>query len=161
MLSNMNLLFDPSLQVMLGEYHWTTFDEVSHRVNCFGQGLLALGLDPRQYILLFAETRMEYMIAVQAAFKFNFPGEGCRLTLLLILCRFLSLVIIHRQWSMFLSLGIFVLFTTPQSTQLYKWVPCYRQWWTCEWIVVARNCCMTRMLPREAELVSEWTGLPR
>ena len=27
-------------------------------------------------------------------------------------------------------------------------------------IVFARNCCVTRMLPREAELVSEWTGLP-
>ena len=26
-------------------------------------------------------------------------------------------------------------------------------------LVVARNCCMTRMLPGEAELVSEWTGL--
>ena len=27
-------------------------------------------------------------------------------------------------------------------------------------LVVARNCCMTRMLPGEAELVSGWTGLP-
>ena len=27
-------------------------------------------------------------------------------------------------------------------------------------LVVARNCCMTRMLPGEAELVSECTGLP-
>ena len=26
--------------------------------------------------------------------------------------------------------------------------------------VVARYCCMARMLPGEAELVSEWTGLP-
>ena len=26
-------------------------------------------------------------------------------------------------------------------------------------LVVARNCCMGRMLPGEAELVSEWTGL--
>ena len=26
--------------------------------------------------------------------------------------------------------------------------------------IVPRNCCMTRMLPGEAELVSEWTGLP-
>ena len=28
-------------------------------------------------------------------------------------------------------------------------------------LVVARNCCMARMLPGEAELVSAWTGLPR
>ena len=38
----------------------------------------------------------------------------------------------------FRSLGIFFHFTTPQSTQLYKWVPGYRQWWKCEWIVVAQ-----------------------
>ena len=47
----------------------------------------------------------------------------------------------------------------PQSTQLYKWVPGYRQWWKCERLIVVRNCCMARMLPRETELVSEWTGL--
>ena len=29
----------------------------------------------------------------------------------------------------------------------------------CEWIVFARNCCLARMLLREVELVSEWTGL--
>ena len=34
--------------------------------------------------------------------------------------------------------AFFVLFTTPQSTQLYNWVPGYRQRWTCEWIVVAQ-----------------------
>ena len=27
-------------------------------------------------------------------------------------------------------------------------------------LVVARNCCLARMLPGEDELVSEWTGLP-
>ena len=27
-------------------------------------------------------------------------------------------------------------------------------------LVIAHNCCMARMLPREAELVLEWTGLP-
>ena len=27
-------------------------------------------------------------------------------------------------------------------------------------LVLARNCCLTRMFPGEAELVSEWTGLP-
>ena len=27
-------------------------------------------------------------------------------------------------------------------------------------LVIAHNCCMDRMLPGEAELVLEWTGLP-
>ena len=56
----------------------------------------------------------------------------------------------------FRSLGIFVLFTTPQSTQV-----CIIEYIARDSggnvtdIVVARNCCMTRMLPGEAELVSE------
>ena len=32
-------------------------------------------------------------------------------------------------------------------------------WWKCVWIVFSRNCCVARMLPREVNLVSEWTGL--
>ena len=60
----------------------------------------------------------------------------------------------------FRSLCIFVLSTTPQSTQLYKWATGYRHRWKCVWIVFAHNCCMARMLPREVKLVSEWTGLP-
>ena len=47
------------------------------------------------------------------------------------------------------------------SPQLYKWVPCYRRWWEYEWIIFACNCSMARMLPRDVELVLEWTGLPR
>ena len=61
---------------------------------------------------------------------------------------------------MFQSVSIFVLHTTPQFTKLYKWVPVYRCSWKCEWIVFARNCCVARMLTREVELMSQWTGLP-
>ena len=60
----------------------------------------------------------------------------------------------------FQNIGIFVLCPTSQFNQLCKWVPGLRMWWKCDWIVFASNCCMARMLPREAELVSEWTGLP-
>ena len=57
----------------------------------------------------------------------------------------------------FWRLGIFVLFTTPQFTQPYKWVPGYRRWWKYEWVVFTRNCGMVWMVAREVELVSEWT----
>ena len=40
----------------------------------------------------------------------------------------------------FWSFGIFVLSTTLQFTQPYKWVPGYRRWWKCEWILFARCC---------------------
>ena len=56
----------------------------------------------------------------------------------------------------FLSLGIFVLFTTPQSTQMFiiEYIAKYSGG-NVSALVVARNCCMTIMLPGEAELVSE------
>ena len=45
----------------------------------------------------------------------------------------------------------------PLLTQLYKWVP--GSGGNVSELVLARNCCLARMLPGEAELVSEWTGL--
>ena len=62
---------------------------------------------------------------------------------------------------LFRSLGIFVLArrTTPKATHLCKWVSGYRRRWKYEWIVFVRNCCVARMLPRDAALVSEWKGV--
>ena len=48
----------------------------------------------------------------------------------------------------------------------YKWLSCINEYLAIDSggnvtdLVVARNCCMARMLPGEAELVSEWAGLP-
>ena len=47
-----------------------------------------------------------------------------------------------------------------------SWLSCINEYLTIDSgrnvsdLVVARNCCMARMLLEEAELVSEWTGLP-
>ena len=45
---------------------------------------------------------------------------------------------------------IFVLFTTPQFAQLYKWVPGYRRRRTREWLVFAPNCCVATIHPIHA-----------
>ena len=45
------------------------------------------------------------------------------------------------------------------------WLSCINEYlaidsgWHVSELVVARNCCLARMLPGEAKLVSEWTGL--
>ena len=65
------------------------------------------------------------------------------------------------SWYCFEALAFLLSPGLPQFTQLYKWVPGYRRWWKCQWIVVARNCCMAIwILPREVVLVPERTGLP-
>ncbi|CAH1782381.1 unnamed protein product [Owenia fusiformis] len=58
---------------ILGDYTWQTFKDVDTRAENLGSGLASLGQQPRQNILIFAETRAEWMISMQACLKYNFP----------------------------------------------------------------------------------------
>ena len=57
----------------LGDYRWISFEDMHSSANYFGRGLRNLGLAPRQNLCIFADTRAEWMIAAQAAFKQAFP----------------------------------------------------------------------------------------
>ena len=59
----------------MGDYNWLTYKEVNRKMSHLGSGLLALGQKPRCNILLFAETRAEWMISLQACLKYNYPGK--------------------------------------------------------------------------------------
>ena len=48
-----------------GNYHWETFAEVDERIDAFGFGLLALGHQTGSSLVIYAETRAEWMIAAQ------------------------------------------------------------------------------------------------
>lgn len=56
----------------MGEYKWKTFNDVDRLASSFGRGLLELGMKPRKNVVIFAETRAEWMIAAHACFKQNF-----------------------------------------------------------------------------------------
>uniref|UniRef100_U5EWU9 long-chain-fatty-acid--CoA ligase n=1 Tax=Corethrella appendiculata TaxID=1370023 RepID=U5EWU9_9DIPT len=56
----------------LGEYRWTNFLETENLASCFGRGLCELGLVAKQNVVIFAETRAEWMIAAHGCFKQNF-----------------------------------------------------------------------------------------
>ncbi|KAM4696707.1 long-chain-fatty-acid--CoA ligase 4 isoform 2-T3 [Rhinophrynus dorsalis] len=60
-------------KLILGEYKWLNYEEVSVKVHNFGSGLSALGLKPKSTVAIFCETRAEWMITAQACFKYNFP----------------------------------------------------------------------------------------
>ena len=62
-------------QVILGEYSWITYNDMSARVDNFGKGMLAVNAQPGNNIVIYAETRAEWMISAQACFKYNFPGK--------------------------------------------------------------------------------------
>ncbi|NWI15302.1 ACSL4 ligase, partial [Crypturellus soui] len=60
-------------KLILGTYKWLSYEEVNQKVNHLGSGLAALGLAPRSTVVIFCETRAEWMIAALACFKYNFP----------------------------------------------------------------------------------------
>lgn len=59
-----------------------TYEEVNQAVESFGSGLAALGLQPRNTIAIFCETRAEWMITAQACFRRSFPCNAITLLLL-------------------------------------------------------------------------------
>ncbi|XP_060856885.1 fatty acid CoA ligase Acsl3 isoform X1 [Metopolophium dirhodum] len=58
---------------VMGDYRWMTFTEVDKASDDFGNALVSLGQKPKDNIAIFAETRAEWMISVQACFKQNIP----------------------------------------------------------------------------------------
>lgn len=57
----------------MGDYMWRNFIETEFAAVCFGRGLRELGQQPRQNIVIFAETRAEWLIAAHGCFKQNMP----------------------------------------------------------------------------------------
>lgn len=57
----------------MGEYIWKTFAEANVLATNFGRGIRELGNKPKQNVVIFAETRAEWMIAAHGLFKQNIP----------------------------------------------------------------------------------------
>ena len=60
-------------KVILGDYEWLTFNEVLTNVSKLSSGLKALGVETKEYVIIFAETKTEWMMTAQACFQRNFP----------------------------------------------------------------------------------------
>lgn len=60
-------------KLTLGSYEWTTYGKVFERVCNFSSGLVALGHGKGEKCAIFAETRADWFIALQACFRRNFP----------------------------------------------------------------------------------------
>jgi long-chain acyl-CoA synthetase len=56
-------------KLKMGQYKWRTFDEVEVEAQYFGKGMRELGMDPREKVVIFAETRAEWMIAAHGLYK--------------------------------------------------------------------------------------------
>lgn len=54
---------------IMGEYKWRTYIEVEQQAAHFGRGLRELGVQPKDKVVMFAETRAEWTIAAHGLFK--------------------------------------------------------------------------------------------
>ncbi|KAF8354661.1 acs-17 [Pristionchus pacificus] len=57
----------------LGVYHFRSYNQVNERVNMAGSALASLGQKEKEHIVIFADTREEWMTTALACFKWNFP----------------------------------------------------------------------------------------
>lgn len=55
----------------MGEYNWQSYAEINDLARNFGKTILELGVKPEEKVIIFAETRSEWMIAAQGLFKQN------------------------------------------------------------------------------------------
>ncbi|CAG2180890.1 unnamed protein product, partial [Oppiella nova] len=56
-------------KLVLSDYRFFSYDEMEARVQTTACGLLALGVRPKQNVVIFAETRLEWMLSAQALFR--------------------------------------------------------------------------------------------
>ncbi|XP_047987467.1 long-chain-fatty-acid--CoA ligase 4 [Leguminivora glycinivorella] len=57
----------------MGTYTWRSYTEVEAEASLFAAGLRELGCAPRRNVVMFAETRAEWMIAAHGCFKQSIP----------------------------------------------------------------------------------------
>lgn len=60
-------------KLSLGDYEWLTFSEVDHMVDLISRGIMTLGIKPRDYLGILAETRQEWTLIALACIRANIP----------------------------------------------------------------------------------------
>jgi len=56
-------------KLQLGEYTWLNYNDTNNMADSLGKGLRELGVEPRDKIVLYANTCSEWMVSALAAFK--------------------------------------------------------------------------------------------
>jgi long-chain acyl-CoA synthetase len=60
-------------RIMKDEYVWMSYREVLDKVDNFSNGLLKLGIKSKENIVIFSETRPEWLISALSCFKIKVP----------------------------------------------------------------------------------------
>jgi long-chain acyl-CoA synthetase len=68
-----HIIFFYTYKFVLGSYQWRTFTQMDNEAESFGRGLRELGINAKENVVLFAETRAEWLIASNGCMKQNMP----------------------------------------------------------------------------------------
>lgn len=60
-------------QFLLGGFKWRSYTQMNDEAENFGRGLRELGLKPFENVVIFAETRAEWLISANGCMKQNMP----------------------------------------------------------------------------------------
>lgn len=56
-------------KTLSNDYKWMTYNHVDKRVDDVMKGMTSIGIKPQDYVLVYMETRMEWMIIAQSVFR--------------------------------------------------------------------------------------------
>ncbi|KAK4336910.1 hypothetical protein RND71_043475 [Anisodus tanguticus] len=56
-------------KLILGDYKWLTYNDVNEKVNNLAKGFYSYGVRPGDTVMIFAETKAEWLISAYAVFK--------------------------------------------------------------------------------------------
>ena len=56
----------------MGDYHWQSYDQMYDRVLKFGKGIRELGYEEGTKVVIYADTRADWLVAAHGCFKFNY-----------------------------------------------------------------------------------------
>ncbi len=59
----------------MGNYKWQNYDVLHNRVLNLSNGLLNMGLKSSENLVLFCETRPEWIMSALACFRIGVPGK--------------------------------------------------------------------------------------
>ena len=156
-------------------FKWQTWGDINDNSGTFIHHDQSPNRDGRWYAQTNASSTTRHHLILTWVESMSLSMDSHVYSLMLFIHIFLSLpyrinddILLELQWIQFILFWLVVsnivhfhsLHDASVHSAVYNWVPGYRQWWTCEWMVLAHNCCMARMLPREVKLEPEWTGLP-
>lgn len=68
----------------MGDYEWLTYEELRNQTFEVGSGLVKLNHRVGDRVVIFAETRQEWLITALSCFKYNFPRNIFKIKLTLI-----------------------------------------------------------------------------